>query len=63
MLGACGDQTVEGMGSPERGAHDPVLFDTGTPIGDGFVVPAAKRNVAWDEVIRSTHASRAAAPR
>ena len=51
------------MGSPERGAHDPVLFDTGTPIGDGFAVPAAKRNVAWDEVIRSTRASRAAAPR
>ena len=26
-------------------------------------VPAAKRNVAWDEVIRSTRASRAAAAR
>jgi antitoxin PrlF len=28
-----------------------------------IAVPAAKRNVAWDEVIRSTRASRAATGR
>ena len=41
VVGACGDQTVEGTSGSERGADDPVLFDAGTPIGDGFVVPAS----------------------
>jgi len=41
VLGACGDKTVEGTGGSERGADGPVLFATGTPIGDGFVVPAS----------------------
>lgn len=41
VLGACGDQAVEGTGSSDIGGDHPVLFDAGTPIGDGFVVPAS----------------------
>ena len=34
-----------------------------TPLAGTVAVPAAKRNVAWDEVIRSTRAKRAATAR
>lgn len=32
-------------------------------LGGTFRVPAAKRNVAWDDVIRRTRSARAALPR
>lgn len=38
---ACGDPTAEQTGGAERGVDAPVVFDPGTPIGDGFVVPAS----------------------
>ena len=40
-------------------ARTPEFLSLAGSIG----VPAAKRNIAWDEVIRSTRASRAAAAR
>jgi AbrB family looped-hinge helix DNA binding protein len=33
------------------------------PLADTFAVPAAKRNAAWDDVVRRTRATRATARR
>ncbi|HTN99697.1 MAG TPA: hypothetical protein VL068_03380, partial [Microthrixaceae bacterium] len=52
-VGACGDPTVERTAGAERGADDPVVFDRGTPIGDGFVVPAS--SVALTQPITPEH--------
>ncbi len=40
-------------------ARTPQFLD----LAGTFKVPAAKRNVAWDDVIRRTRAKRSAAPR
>ena len=40
VVAACGDPGVEPADGPGTAADGPHLFPTGTPLGDGFVVPA-----------------------
>jgi len=55
-----GDQVVfRVQGSRAVLARTPDFLDLAGSVG----VPAAKRNVAWDEVIRRTRSSRAASRR
>lgn len=53
IVGSCGDPTIESTGGAKRGTDDPVLFDAGTPIGDGFVVPTS--SVALTQPITPEH--------
>ncbi len=55
VVAACGDPGVEPAGGPGTAADGPHLFPTGTPLGDGFVVPEG--TVALTQPIIGPHLS------
>ena len=55
VVAACGDPGVEPADGPGTAADGPHLFPTGTPLGDGFVVPDA--SVALTQPTTGPHLS------